>query len=191
MRYADTVGIQDPFTAYEAISKIREQIEIDLDYHGHNDFGMSTANAYAAHKAGANILSCTINGLGERAGNTPLEEIVMAVKHLAGADVNIDTRLFKEASRRVESYSKRSVHLGKAIVGGGVHAHESGIHVDGLIKDTRLYQPYDPKEVGAEQIFVLGKSSGKKAIEHVYRMKGQVLSEKQVERIFYRLKKQA
>ncbi len=188
LRYADTVGIQDPFTAYEAIKKIREQIDIELDYHGHNDFGMSTANAYAAFKAGADVISCTVNGLGERAGNTPLEEIVMAARHLAGAEVNIDTHRFPEISKRVADYSRRSVHPGKAIVGAGVHAHESGIHVDGLLKDERMYQPYDPKEVGRVREFVLGKSSGKKAIDHVYRMKGLTLSPHQVDAVLAKLK---
>jgi homocitrate synthase NifV len=190
VRYADTVGIQDPFTANEAVKKVREQITIDLDYHGHNDFGMSTANAYAAFKAGANVMSCTVNGLGERAGNTPLEEIVMAVRHLAHTQVRVRTQLFSHISERVEDYSKRSVYPGKAIVGAAVHAHESGIHVDGLLKDIRMYEPYDPSEVGKTRAFVLGKSSGKRAIAHVYGEKGCILTPTEIDQVYTALKKE-
>ena len=188
LRYADTVGIQDPFTVYKAISEIRERIDVDIDYHGHNDFGMSTGNAYAAHQAGANVLSCTINGLGERAGNTPLEEIAMAIKHIAKEPVHVNTRLFSEASSLVETYSKRSVNEGKPIVGSLVHSHESGIHVDGLLKDEKTYQPYAPEEVGRVREIVLGKFSGRKAIEHVCRMRGDHLSSKQIDTIYHQLK---
>lgn len=189
VRYADTVGIQDPFTAYDTIRRVREHIAADLDYHGHNDFGMSTANAYAAFKAGANVLSCSMNGLGERAGNTPLEEITMALRHLAGIHVPVDTKLLLEASALVERYSKRAVHEGKAIVGRQVHAHESGIHVDGLLKDENTYQPYPPEDAGGTRQIVLGKSSGRKAVEYVYRNKGFELTPEQVNRLFYRLKR--
>ena len=188
LRYADTVGIQDPFTVYEAISEILQIIDVDFEYHGHNDFGMSTANAYAAYKAGANVLSCTINGLGERAGNTPLEEIVMAIKHISKEPLKINTKLLAEASQMVEKYSKRALHEGKAITGRKVFTHESGIHVDGLIKDERMYQPYRPEEVGRVKEFVLGKFSGRKAIKYFYGQRGHTLSETQVNEIMRQLK---
>lgn len=189
LRYADTVGMQDPFIVYAAIKQITERIDVDIDYHGHNDFGMSTGNAYAAYKAGANVISCTINGLGERAGNTPLEEIVMAIKHIGKEQVDINTKLFSKASTLVEKYSKRVVNEGKAIVGNKVYSHESGIHVDGLLKDENTYQPYAPEEVGKAREIVLGKFSGRKAIEHVYRTKGLCLTPKQTDAIFSQLKR--
>lgn len=189
LRYADTVGIQDPFTAHEAIRQVYEHTGADIDYHGHNDFGMSTANAYAAFRAGANVISCSINGLGERAGNTPLEEISMALRHLAGCRIPIDTKLLPAASAMVEKCSKRTVHEGKAIVGRKVHAHESGIHVDGLLKDANTYQPYPPEDAGGKRRIVLGKSSGRKAVEYVYRSKGFDLTPEQVNRLFYKLKR--
>ena len=189
MRYADTVGIQDPFSACDAIRQVREHTGADIDYHGHNDFGMSTANAYAAYLAGANVLSCSVNGLGERAGNTPLEEIAMALRHLAGVRVPVDTKLLFEASALVERHSKRAVQEGKAIVGRRVHAHESGIHVDGLLKDENTYQPYPPEDAGGQRKIVLGKSSGRKAVEYVYSTKGFDLTPEQVSRLFNRLKR--
>jgi homocitrate synthase NifV len=129
VRYADTVGVHDPFSAREAIAALRARLDIDIDYHGRNDFGMSTANAFAAFKAGADVIGCSVNGLGERTGNTPLEEIVMAIKHLSGGEMRIDTRLLTGASALVERCSRRAVPEGKAVVGRQVHTHESGIHV--------------------------------------------------------------
>lgn len=189
VRYADTVGVHDPFSAHEAIAALRARVGIDIDYHGHNDFGMSTANAFAAFKAGADVISCSVNGLGERAGNTPLEEIVMAVRHLGGGDVRIDTRLLTGASALVERFSRRPVPDGKAVVGRQVHTHESGIHVDGLLKHEATYQPYPPEEAGGKRGIVLGKCSGRRAIEHVYKANGRPLSPEQVDRVFARLKK--
>ncbi|MDS1029290.1 homoaconitate hydratase [Bacillota bacterium LX-D] len=189
VRYADTVGIQDPFTVYNTIKNLREHIDVHIDYHGHNDFGMSTGNAYAAFKAGAAVLSCSINGLGERAGNTPLEEITMAIKHIAKKHVHIDTKLFAQASAMVERYSKRAVHPGKAIVGKQVYWHESGIHVDGLLKDEKTYQPYPPEDAGGKREIVLGKFSGRKAIEYVYRKKGLELSQEQTNELLSVLKR--
>jgi homocitrate synthase NifV len=172
VRYADTVGLHEPFSAYDAIKRLKRHIRAPIDYHGHNDFGMSTANAFAACRAGAEVVSCTVNGLGERAGNTPLEEFVMALKHIAGSRVAVRTQKLQEVSRLVEECSRRRVYEGKAIVGSQVYFHESGIHVDGLLKDKRTYQAFPPEDAGAADRFVLGKFSGASALEYFLRQKG-------------------
>lgn len=172
VRYADTIGLQDPFGAYHAIKRLKKLIRADIDYHGHNDFGMATANAFMAYRAGAGVISCSVNGLGERAGNTPLEEFVMAIKHIAGKDVKLRTEKLQEVSRLVEECSGRKVSEGKSIVGNQVYFHESGIHVDGLLKDSKTYQAFPPEDAGAASRFVLGKFSGGSALEYFCAQKG-------------------
>lgn len=174
IRYADTVSVLTPFTAMDKIGQLignisaklnRDKLELmkDLliDFHGHNDFGLGTANALAAFKAGAYGISCSVNGLGERAGNTPLEEIVMALSLLEEAKVDIRAKEIMRVSKLVESYSGRAVNPSKPIVGKMVFSHESGIHVDGLLKDKRTYCYLDPKLLGRRHTYVKGKHSGK------------------------------
>ena len=172
VRYADTIGLQDPLGAYQAIKRLKKLIRADIDYHGHNDFGMATANAFSAYRAGAGVISCSINGLGERAGNTPLEEFIMAIKYIAGKNVSLRTEKLQEVSRLVEECSGRKVPEGKAIVGSQVYFHESGIHVDGLLKDSKTYQAFPPEDAGAAGSFVLGKFSGSSALEYFCAQKG-------------------
>ncbi len=176
VRYADTVGLQEPFGAFEAVSILAAALDAPIDYHGHNDFGMSTANAYSAWRAGARVISCSVNGLGERAGNTPLEEFVMAVKHIAKKEVHIRTQLLKEASALVEECSARRVQEGKAIVGSRVYDHESGIHVHGLMKDPWTYQAFPPEDAGGVSRFVLGKFSGGSALRFFMEKSGYYAS---------------
>ncbi|MPW27042.1 homoaconitate hydratase [Alkalibaculum sp. M08DMB] len=163
LRYADTLGVLSPFQTIEIIRKLKEELNTEIDYHGHNDFGMATANALAAYKGGSNYISCSINGLGERAGNTPLEEIVMSLLYMEKCKTNIQTNKLVAISKLVEFYSGRFQSLGKPIVGEGVFSHESGIHVDGLLKDKSNYQYLDPTLLGRTNQFVLGKHSGKSA----------------------------
>ena len=176
VRYADTVGVLDPFRTYEIIKRLKSQVSVEIDFHGHDDFGMATANAFAAYRAGAEVISCSVNGLGERAGNTALEEFAMAAKHIDGAEVAIRTEKLQEVSGLVAEYSRRRVYEGKAIVGSQVYFHESGIHVDGLLKDRKTYQAFSPEDVGAKSRFVLGKFSGSSALEYFCRQKGLELS---------------
>jgi len=134
LRYCDTVGILDPFTAYENVKTIIERAGIEVEMHTHNDFGMATANALAGVRAGANFIGVTICGLGERAGNAPLEEIVMALKHLFKYDLGFKTEMLVEAAEYVSRASGRELPAWKAIVGSNMFAHESGIHADGALK---------------------------------------------------------
>ncbi|HHY37418.1 MAG TPA: homocitrate synthase [Clostridia bacterium] len=164
IRFCDTVGVLDPFTTHRKISELRQAIPgIQIEMHTHNDFGMATANAIAGIMAGATHVGVTVNGLGERAGNAALEEVVMALKHVLNSEIVIDTTKLRRLSEYVAVASARPLPLNKAIVGANVFAHESGIHVDGALKDPRTYEAYDPAEVGLERRILIGKHSGSAA----------------------------
>lgn len=165
IRYCDTVGVMTPFEIYEKILKIRNSVDIDIEMHTHNDFGMATANAIAGVKAGATHIGVTVNGLGERAGNAALEEIVMSLKHLLHVDVKQSTNRFKEICEYVAAASGRVLPPCKAIVGTNIFTHESGIHIDGTIKNPRTYEVFDPEEVGLSRHYVIGKHSGTAGIK--------------------------
>lgn len=183
LRFCDTVGILDPFKTYDMIKKIKEMVNIDIEMHTHNDFGMATANALAGLKAGANFVGVTVNGLGERAGNAALEEIVMALKHIYKHDIGIDTTKFRELSEYVSAASGRQLPSWKAIVGTNIFAHESGIHVDGTLKDPHTYEIFDPDEVGLERQIVIGKHSGTAALVNKFKEYGRVLPENEAKKL--------
>lgn len=168
LRFADTVGIMEPFSVKETFSRLRAELDLELEMHAHDDFGLATANTLAAVTAGATHINTTVNGLGERAGNAPLEECALALKHLYGIDTGIDSRGMPALSRLVEQASGRGVAWQKSIVGAGVFTHEAGIHVDGLLKDWRNYQGLDPSELGKSHQLVLGKHSGGRMLRQVY-----------------------
>ncbi|MGK2900292.1 MAG: homocitrate synthase [Burkholderiaceae bacterium] len=160
VRYADTLGILDPFGTYERIRELRRATDLDIEIHAHNDLGLATANTLAAFRAGATHASTTVNGLGERAGNAALEEVVMGLRHLHGVECGVDSRALPGLSELVAHAAGRPVPAGKCIVGAAVFSHESGIHVDGLLKDRRNYESFDPAELGRSHRIVLGKHSG-------------------------------
>jgi homocitrate synthase NifV len=181
LRYADTLGVLDPFNVYKIVKKIKTNLCADIDFHGHNDFGLATANALAAFKGGAQYISCSINGLGERAGNTAMEEIVMALIYMTKCEVNIKTHGFVQISEMVEKYSKKCLSTNKPVVGKEVFSHESGIHIDGLLKDIRTYTHLDPALLGRDNQFVLGKHSGKAAREFFSQNNDSYFTEKRRE----------
>jgi len=183
LRFCDTVGILDPFKTFDVIKRIKESIDIDIEMHTHNDFGMATANALAGFKAGANFIGVTVNGLGERAGNAALEEVVMALKHVYKYDIGIDTKRFRELSEYVSAASGRQLPSWKAIVGTNVFAHESGIHVDGALKDPHTYEIFDPDEVGLERQIVIGKHSGTAALINKFKEYGRTLPENEAKEL--------
>ena len=168
-RYCDTVGVMEPFTLRDTIEKIYKVTNFDIEMHTHNDFGMATANAIAGIVGGANHIGVTVNGLGERAGNAALEEVIMALKFVYGYETNIDTTRFREISKYVSQASGRELPIWKAIVGTNMFRHESGIHADGALKDPKNYEAFDPSEVGLERQIVIGKHSGKAAIINKFR----------------------
>ncbi|MCL4471560.1 MAG: homocitrate synthase [Gammaproteobacteria bacterium] len=187
-RFADTLGVLDPFATYEILRTLRVTVDMEIEMHAHNDLGLATANTLAAVKAGATHINTTVNGLGERAGNAPLEEAVMALRHLHGIESGIDSRRFPEISQLVSLASGRPVPANKSIVGEGVFTHESGIHVDGLIKHRPNYQNFDPEEVGRHHRMVLGKHSGCSAVIRAYADMGMMLDELQAGSILMRIR---
>lgn len=172
VRYADTMGVLDPFQARERIARLRSAIDIGIEVHAHNDLGLATANTLAAVLGGATHVSTTVNGLGERAGNAAMEEVVMALRHLYGLECGIDTARLPAISALVAAASGRPVAPGKCIVGDAVFSHESGIHVDGLLKDRRTYETFAPEEVGRHHRLVLGKHSGSAGVINTYAQLG-------------------
>lgn len=182
-RFADTVSALNPMTTKYIISTILNSCpkDVELEIHCHNDFGLSTANTLQALEAGAKWASTTILGLGERAGNAPLEEVVMAWRHLYNGNVDMDTKYLHSLANIVTKASGRKIPEGKPIVGSLVYTHESGIHIDGLLKNKQTYQTFDPNEVGRTHEFVVGKHSGSNAITYFLQKEGIMLDKKQGE----------
>jgi len=169
LRFCDTVGVLDPFRTYEIVRRLINEVGIEIEMHTHNDFGLATANALAGVRAGAAYVNTTVNGLGERAGNACLAEVAMALKHIMGVDIGLDTRRLRELSQFVSLASCRPIPVGKPITGDNIFAHESGIHADGVLKDPRTYEAFSPEEVGAERQILVGKHSGSHTIEFKFR----------------------
>jgi len=188
VRYADTLGLLEPFGTYERIAALRREVDIGIEIHAHNDLGLATANTLAAWCAGATHASTTVNGLGERAGNAALEEVVMAARHLYGVECGVDTTALPAISRLVAQASGRPVAAGKSIVGGSVFTHESGIHVDGLLKDRGNYEAFAPEELGRRHSLVLGKHSGTHGVCQAYAELGLALAADQAQTLLLRIR---
>jgi homocitrate synthase NifV len=165
----------EPFKTNSIIKDLRDNTNFDIEMHTHNDFGMATANAIAGILGGATHVGVTVNGLGERAGNAALEEVLMALKHVYGYEVNVDTKMFRELSEYVSRASGRDLPIWKAIVGTNMFAHESGIHADGAIKNPKNYEAFSPDEVGLQRQLVIGKHSGRASIVNKFKEYGEEL----------------
>ncbi len=165
LRFCDTIGIMEPLRTYKVIKELIEATGLEVEMHTHNDFGMAVANAIAGIHAGATWVNVTIGGLGERAGNAALEEVVMALKYLEELDLDYDTRRFHEVVDYVMQAAGRTVPAWKPVVGSNMFAHESGIHADGVIKNPKTYEVFTPEEVGLARQIVVGKHSGSRTIE--------------------------
>jgi homocitrate synthase NifV len=162
LRIADTVGVLNPLQACDLTGAIRAAAPgLVLEFHGHNDLGMATANTVAALAAGAECASVTVNGLGERAGNAALEEVVIAAKLTLGHDCGVDPRQLTALSDLVARASGRPLAPEKAVIGAAVFRHESGIHCGGLLENPQTYEPFAPEQVshGPSEL-VLGHHSG-------------------------------
>jgi len=173
---ADTVGIMNPRTTYFMISEIKKVINIPICMHCHDDIGMALANTLAGAEAGAKQLHTTVNGIGERSGNTPLEELLVALRLQYGID-RYDLSKLKDISKLVESYSGISVAKNKAVVGTNAFAHESGIHVAAVLEEPRTYELYSPEIVGAARHIIIGKHTGAKALKYITERMGYYLKE--------------
>jgi len=187
-RFADTLGVLDPFSTYERIAALRAVSDIEIEMHAHDDLGLATANTLAAARAGATHANTTVNGLGERAGNAPLEEVVLGLSQCHGIETGVDLRYFPALSARVASAAGRPVGWQKSVVGEGVFTHEAGIHVDGLIKDPNNYQGFDPQLVGREHRIVLGKHSGRRAVQLVMARLGRRLDDVEADTLLDRVR---
>jgi homocitrate synthase NifV len=177
LRFADTVGVMEPFGVVERIRALRSAVDIEIEMHAHDDLGLATANTLAAVVAGATHVNTTVNGLGERAGNAALEEVVMGLTQLYGYELDIDLRQYQALSQQVATASGRPLSWQKSLTGEGVFTHEAGIHVDGLLKDPRNYQGVDPALVGREHRIMLGKHSGTRAVCAAYAELGIALAQ--------------
>ena len=194
----DTVGYCYPQEYQKMFEKVISEVckEIDISKvvfstHCHNDLGMATANSISGAMGGARQIECCINGIGERAGNTATEEIVMAfkVRKELGFDTNIDTRQIKQMSDKIRDISGFVIQPNKAIVGKNAFLHESGIHQDGVLKNKSTYEIMDPKDVGIEtNNIILGKLSGRSALRTKIEEMGYKFSEEQINQIFIKFK---
>ncbi|MGZ8409662.1 MAG: homocitrate synthase [Hyphomicrobium sp.] len=190
-RFADTLGIMEPFGVLAAFHALRGRTSLDLEIHAHDDLGLATANSLAAVIGGATHVSTTVNGLGERAGNAPLEEVVVALEQLYGLRCGVATERLAMISALVEQASGRPVPAGKSIVGAAVFTHESGIHVHGLLRDPANYQALDPQALGRRHQIVLGKHSGITAIVHACHNLGLDVDAQQAAAILSRVRAHA
>ncbi|MDG2296350.1 MAG: 2-isopropylmalate synthase [Paracoccaceae bacterium] len=195
----DTVGYTAPAESADLIRMLIDRVpgadEVIFATHCHNDLGMATANALAAVDGGARQIECTINGLGERAGNTALEEVVMALKvrgDIMPYYTDIDTAKIMNISRRVAAVSGFAVQFNKAIVGKNAFAHESGIHQDGMLKNAETFEIMRPEDVGlAATNLVMGKHSGRAALRSKLEDLGYKLADNQLKDVFVRFKELA
>ncbi|MDY0027875.1 MAG: homocitrate synthase family protein [Candidatus Humimicrobiaceae bacterium] len=182
-RICDTVSKFDPFRTFLFISTIVSATDIPIEMYNHNDFGMATANGIAAVRGGASSLVVSVGGLGEGTGNAAMEEIVMALKYLENIELPIDTSRFREIAEYVAKASSRAIPVWKAIVGTNVFAHESGIHADGVLKNPKNYEVFNPSEVGLTRQLVVGKHSGSHTISHKFKEFNIDLTDKQANEI--------
>lgn len=172
IRFADTLGIMEPFGVRDAIAKLHAVTDMDIEMHAHDDLGLATANTLAAALAGATHVNTTVNGLGERAGNAALEEVVVGLRQLYGIETGVDLQAFPQLSQQVATAAHDVIGSRKSLVGKNVFSHEAGIHVDGLLKDPKNYQGVDPAVVGRSHQLVLGKHSGTQGVIHAYQQLG-------------------
>jgi len=159
-RYADTLGNMEPFAVYDAFMQLGHATGVELEFHGHDDLGLATANTLAAIRGGATHASVCILGLGERAGNAALEEVAACLDRFHSVGSNVNLAKLPVLAEIVARAAGRPIPVGKAIVGANAFTHESGIHVDGLQKDPATYEDVSPRTFGRVRQIVLGKHSG-------------------------------
>ncbi|HEU5107742.1 MAG TPA: hypothetical protein VFT95_04120, partial [Micromonosporaceae bacterium] len=167
LRLSDTVGILPPEQYGARVRAIGEVAEIDLQCHAHDDFGLGAANTLAGLAAGARFFHVAVNGIGERAGMADLAHVVMAMRRIYDYDLGIDTRALRPLANLVAEASGRPVPVNHPVTGDGIFAHESGIHVKGMLKDSRTFEPFSPDEVAGNRRYVIGKHSGRALLQHL------------------------
>lgn len=189
----DTVGTITPSKMYQLIKQLKSSLpqELKLGVHCHDDFGMATANSLAAMEGGVQYITGTINGIGERAGNASLEELIMAIKLLYNHNINVNTKLLSKVSKLVEKSSGIPVSANKSIVGFNAFRHESGIHITAMLENNETYEIIQAESVGGKREFVLGKHSGKGYLNFLNEKKHLSLTEKEIIGILNQIKQNA
>lgn len=188
---ADTVGILTPTSTHGLFSLLRQWIPIEIGCHFHNDLGMATANSLAALEAGADVIDTTLCGLGERTGNTPLEQLAVALRVKYGRDLGMRLDLLPEASKILARRAQVGFAPNKPIIGEHVFSHESGIHVHGLMANPECYQPFPPALVGRKHRIIYGKHSGLNSIARLLSSAGIELPRARQEELLVQVKKAA
>ena len=193
LRLADTVGVGYPTRIAREVAELRERVpSLALEIHAHDDLGLATANTLAAFEAGAAAASVTVNGLGERAGNAALEQVVMALRVAHGIDCGVRTEKLALLSALVARASGRAVAAERPVVGAAAFRHESGLHCAGLLKDTRTYEPFAPEIVGRQrEPFAVGWKSGGAALTAALRSAGEAIDETGVKRLLPLVRRRA
>ena len=184
----DTVGILTPVLTHELITDIKDNFKNPISVHFHNDFGLATANTLTAIECGANQAHVTVNGLGERTGNCSLEELVVTLKVAYGIDLGLDTTRLYSLSNLVGRFTGVKMPVNKPIVGDNAFAHESGIHVHGILNNSSTYEPISPEMVGHSRRIVLGKHTGANALKSKLKEYHIDLDEKQFCKVFDEIK---
>ncbi len=184
----DTVGILTPIVTHELITDIKNNFHVPVSVHFHNDFGLATANTLTAIECGANQAHVTVNGLGERTGNCSLEELVMTLKSAYDIDLGLDTTRFYSLSNLVGRLTGVKMPVNKPIVGDNAFAHESGIHVHGILNNSYTYEPISPEMVGHSRRIVLGKHTGANALKSKLKEYHIDLNDEQFYKVFNEIK---
>lgn len=184
---ADTIGILNPSTAYFLVNEIKKVTKTPICIHCHNDLGLALANTLAAAEAGAKQLHTTVNGIGERAGNTPLEELLVSLLIQYGID-RYNLNSIKKLSKMVEQYSGIQIAKNKAIIGSHAFAHESGIHVAAILEEPSTYELFSPELVGCERDIIIGKHTGGKALKHIIHKMGYNLNGDKLNKLLEKVK---
>jgi D-citramalate synthase len=185
--FCDTVGVLYPERTKE-IFQVLCEVNTPVSIHCHNDFGLATANTIAAVGAGAECVHVTVNGLGERAGNASLEEVVTALELLYGMKTNVVKKKMYETSRLVRTLTKMPLAPNKPLMGDNAFTHESGMHVHGTMADTSLYEPIKPAIIGRTRRFALGKHTGKASVKRVLEEMGIPADDEQMQKMLTKVK---
>lgn len=188
IRICDTLGVLIPMSCRYLVKKIIDEAKVSVEIHTHNDYSLAVANALAAIEVGAEWVSTTVNGIGERAGNSSLEAVIMSLLKLYNLDLPFKISKIYELSRYVEKVSGLPVSKNTPIVGEHMFTHESGIHVDGVLKFPYTYESFLPDEIGASRKIVIGKHSGKHAVWDKLRELGIEVSKEELHKIVAKVK---
>jgi methanogen homocitrate synthase len=164
---ADTLGCLTPSKTYKFVQEVKKNCRCSIGLHVHNDFAIATANTLEGLRAGADVFSGTFTGIGERAGNAPIEEVCVGLKFLHNIDLEVKYHKITEICRLVERYSEVKLQYHKPFVGRNAFSHESGIHADGVIKHPRTYENFDPEFIGQKRKFIFGKHTGRGILKYV------------------------